>query len=142
MGRHARPTDSKIRRNSVIAMTGLVPVGLVAAAATTAGASPRALLGVHQDAQATTMGNAVPETLPQVPEAVSVAQSIMLEPAPAPALAPKMHRLKINISWLTMATPLICTVLVWPTIMLSNRETKFVMVFWMTMGTATPAMRR
>ncbi|WP_407441914.1 lytic transglycosylase domain-containing protein [Rhodococcus sp. (in: high G+C Gram-positive bacteria)] len=89
MGRHARPTDSKIRRNSVIAMTGLVPVGLVAAAATTAGASPRALLGVHQDAQATTMGNAVPETLPQIPEAVSVAQSIMLDPAPAPALAPK-----------------------------------------------------
>lgn len=89
MGRHARPTDSKIRRNSVIAMTGLVPVGLVAAAASTAGASPRALLGIHQDAQATTLGNAVPETLPSVPEAVAVAQSIMLEPAPAPVLAPK-----------------------------------------------------
>ncbi|WP_226437274.1 lytic transglycosylase domain-containing protein [Rhodococcus yananensis] len=88
MGRHAKPQDSKIRRNSVIAMTGLVPVGLVAAAATTAGASPKTLLGIHQQeveptASAATshLGSAV-----AVPEAVSVASTAVLtEPAAAPA---------------------------------------------------------
>ncbi|MQP34727.1 murein transglycosylase, partial [Rhodococcus erythropolis] len=40
MGRHSKKTDSHIRRNSVIALTGLIPIGLVTAA-NTAGAAPK-----------------------------------------------------------------------------------------------------
>lgn len=84
MGRHAKPSDSKLRRNSVIAMTGLVPVGLVAAAATTAGASPRALLGVQQHETEPTASSSDTETAVSIPQAVAAAQTIMLEPEPAP----------------------------------------------------------
>lgn len=85
MGRHARPSDSKLRRNSVIAMTGLVPVGLVAAAATTAGASPRALLGVHQhETEPTASADDLTDLAAAIPEGVAAVESIMLEPQPAP----------------------------------------------------------
>jgi len=84
VGRHAKPSDSKLRRNSVIAMTGLVPVGLVAAAATTAGASPRALLGVQQHETEPTASSSDTETAVSIPQAVAAAQTIMLEPEPAP----------------------------------------------------------
>ena len=56
---------------------------------------------------------------------------------PAPETAPKMARLKTKISWLTMETPVICSVPTRPTMMLSSRLTKFVMPFWIMMGTAT-----
>lgn len=85
MGRHAKPSDSKLRRNSVIAMTGLVPVGLVAAAATTAGASPRALMGAAQHEAEPTAASAGSAGLAEaVPAAVAAVQTIMLEPEPAP----------------------------------------------------------
>ncbi|MEU5841835.1 lytic murein transglycosylase [Rhodococcus sp. NPDC047139] len=85
MGRHAKPSDSKLRRNSVIAMTGLVPVGLVAAAATTAGASPRALMGAAQhEADPTASSSDTAGLADAIPEAVAAVQTIMLEPEPAP----------------------------------------------------------
>ncbi|WP_241385219.1 lytic transglycosylase domain-containing protein [Rhodococcus sp. CH91] len=85
MGRHAKPSDSKLRRNSVIAMTGLVPVGLVAAAATTAGASPRALMGAAQHEAEPTAASAGSAGLAEaVPAGVAAVQTIMLEPEPAP----------------------------------------------------------
>ncbi|MEE2033695.1 lytic transglycosylase domain-containing protein [Rhodococcus chondri] len=93
MGRHVKPTDSKIRRNSVIAMTGLVPVGLVAAAATTAGASPRALLGIQQhEAQPTAAATSLDlSSVVEIPQSVPVSDTVMIAaaaPAPAPKAAP------------------------------------------------------
>ena len=38
-----------------------------------------------------------------------------------------------------MATPLIDSVTICPTMMLSSMETKLVMPFWIMMGTATPS---
>jgi len=61
---------------------------------------------------------------------------------PAPELAPKTHRLNTNSRPLTMETPLMGTVPTCPTMMLSSRDTKLVMPFWMIMGTATPKTRR
>ncbi|MDC3727156.1 lytic transglycosylase domain-containing protein [Rhodococcus sp. Rp3] len=85
MGRHAKPSDSKLRRNSVIAMTGLVPVGLVAAAATTAGASPRSLMGAaHHETEPTASTTDSADLANAIPEAVAAVQTIMLEPEPAP----------------------------------------------------------
>jgi membrane-bound lytic murein transglycosylase B len=95
VGRHAKPLDSKLRRNSVIAMTGLVPVGLVAAAATTAGASPRTLLGIHQqEAEPAAAATPIDDISPAVnsvdiPQAIAVAQNVMLAPEPAATPAPK-----------------------------------------------------
>ena len=48
---------------------------------------------------------------------------------PAPELAPKMHKLKTNMSWFTMDTPLMGSVPMRPTMMLSRRETKLEMPF-------------
>lgn len=76
-------------------MTGLIPVGLVAAAATTAGASPRALLGIEQQTpdehrvDPAVSADELVAAVTEIPEAVTVASSVMLAPEPAAAPAPK-----------------------------------------------------
>lgn len=91
MGRHSKPTESKAKRNSVIALAGLVPTGLVAAAnaggativlpfLTTAKASPLTDAPAEQ-AQA-------PEPEAIVPEPATATPAFAAAPAPAPAAAP------------------------------------------------------
>ncbi|AWK73651.1 murein transglycosylase [Rhodococcus oxybenzonivorans] len=93
MGRHNKKTDSHIRRNSVIALTGLIPIGLVTAA-NTAGATPKvpffsseAAADVADVAQeATAAPNA--EAVTPVADTAAVEATPAVEQAPAPALAP------------------------------------------------------
>lgn len=91
MGRHSKPTESKAKRNSVIALAGLVPTGLVAAAnaggativlpfLTTAKASPLT------DAPAKQAPEPEPEAI--VPEPATATPAFAAAPAPAPAAAP------------------------------------------------------
>lgn len=91
MGRHSKPTESKAKRNSVIALAGLVPTGLVAAAnaggativlpfLTTAKASPLT------DAPAKQAQAPEPEAI--VPEPATATPAFAAAPAPAPAAAP------------------------------------------------------
>ncbi|WP_137874833.1 lytic murein transglycosylase [Rhodococcus sp. Q] len=91
MGRHSKPTESKAKRNSVIALAGLVPTGLVAAAnaggativlpfLTTAKASPLT------DAPAKQAPAPEPEAI--VPEPATATPAFAAAPAPAPAAAP------------------------------------------------------
>ena len=49
-----------------------------------------------------------------------------------------MARLNTSISWFTMAIPDICSVPTCPTMILSKSPTKFVIPFWIIMGTAMP----
>ena len=92
MGRHSKPTESKAKRNSVIALAGLVPTGLVAAAnaggativlpfLTTAKASPLT------DAPAKQAPAPEPEAI--VPEPATATPAFAAAPAPAPAAAPE-----------------------------------------------------
>ncbi|MFF0815435.1 lytic transglycosylase domain-containing protein [Rhodococcus sp. NPDC003318] len=92
MGRHSKPSNSKIRRNSVIALTGLVPTGLVTAA-TASGAPadvpPTTTASVDPIAQAP----AEPTAETVVAQAVDTAAAPAVVPAalaaaPAPAPAP------------------------------------------------------
>ncbi len=91
MGRHSKPTESKAKRNSVIALAGLVPTGLVAAAnaggativlpfLTTAKASPLT------DAPAKQAPEPEPEAI--VPEPATATPAFAAAPAPAPVAAP------------------------------------------------------
>ncbi|NGP04478.1 murein transglycosylase, partial [Rhodococcus sp. 14C212] len=88
MGRHRKPSESKLRRNSVIALTGLVPVGVVAAA-TSAGASPKTLFGV-QDTEAVAEPVAAAAETNYIADGVSrdVAAAAALMTAPEPTAAP------------------------------------------------------
>ena len=91
MGRHNKATTSKLRRNSVIAVTGLVPVGLVAAAATTAGAASKSILGIHRTAE-TAEAEAAAGTgagNPKAIQSVAPVADLMTAPEPAAAPAPK-----------------------------------------------------
>lgn len=91
MGRHSKATTSKLRRNSIIAVTGLVPVGLVTAAAATAGAASKNL-GIHRTAETADVeaiaaddANLTPKAL----ESVAPVADLMTAPEPAAAPAPK-----------------------------------------------------
>ncbi|MDV3205694.1 MAG: lytic murein transglycosylase [Rhodococcus ruber] len=97
MGRHRKPSESKLRRNSVIALTGLVPVGVVAAA-TSAGASPKTLFGVQDTEAVAEPVTAATETTyiaDGISRDVAAAAALMTapeptaEPAAAPAPAPE-----------------------------------------------------
>jgi membrane-bound lytic murein transglycosylase B len=92
VGRHTKPTESKAKRNSVIALAGLVPTGLVTAAnaggatitlpfLTTAKASPLT------DAPAEQAPAPEPEAI--VPEPATATPAFAAAPAPAPAAAPE-----------------------------------------------------
>ncbi|GAA3194890.1 hypothetical protein GCM10020255_096250 [Rhodococcus baikonurensis] len=84
MGRHSKKTDSHIRRNSVIALTGLIPIGLVTAA-NTAGAAPK--VPFFNTSSAETVDTAAQAT--QEPQAqILPAVEAIAEPAPAPAPEP------------------------------------------------------
>lgn len=94
MGRHSKPSNSKIRRNSVIALTGLVPTGLVTAA--TATGAP-ADVPLHTTASAEPITDAptepaaeavVAQAAAAVPEAAVVPATLAPAPAPAPAPLP------------------------------------------------------
>ena len=61
---------------------------------------------------------------------------------PGPAMPPKMQRLKTNSSWFTIATPLIGSVPICPTMRLSSRLTKFVITCWISTGVITANTRR
>ncbi|MGW0022769.1 lytic transglycosylase domain-containing protein [Rhodococcus sp. NPDC003383] len=90
MGRHNKVTTSKLRRNSVIAVTGLVPVGLVTAAAATAGATSKSFLGIHQTAGSAEAETAAADTTPaEVVQSVAPVADLMVAPEPAAAPAPK-----------------------------------------------------
>ncbi|MFD4291954.1 lytic transglycosylase domain-containing protein [Rhodococcus sp. NPDC058505] len=88
MGRHSKPSESKAKRNSLIALTGLVPTGLVTAATATgtpasiplltaADASP--ITGDPTPADATTDPAVV-----TAPEPVDATPAFAAAPAPAP----------------------------------------------------------
>lgn len=82
MGRHSKKTDSHIRRNSVIALTGLIPVGLVTAA-NTAGAASEAPFSNTSSADA-----AAPVATQEPQAQILPAMHLVEEPAPAPEPAP------------------------------------------------------
>ncbi|MFD1811572.1 lytic transglycosylase domain-containing protein [Rhodococcus gannanensis] len=94
MGRHSKPTESKAKRNSVIALAGLVPGGLVAVSnvggvgaalpfLTTAKASPLT------DAVAEPAADPEHDVAAVVPEAAAVTPAFAVSaPAPEPAPAP------------------------------------------------------
>lgn len=100
MGRHNKPSNSKVKRNSVIAMAGLVPTGLVTTATatgmpvsipllTTAKASPIAEPPAEQEASAPAQAEAIPEPAAATPAFVTApVPAPAPEPAPAPVAAP------------------------------------------------------
>ncbi|MGB6182413.1 MAG: lytic murein transglycosylase [Rhodococcus sp. (in: high G+C Gram-positive bacteria)] len=76
MGRHRKPSSSPLRRNTVIALTGLVPAGVITVASG---------YGAHADIpflQTTATAN---QTQPGVPTVTPV---VDVDPAPEPAPAP------------------------------------------------------
>ncbi|MFE7423267.1 lytic transglycosylase domain-containing protein [Rhodococcus sp. NPDC057529] len=95
MGRHNKKTDSHIRRNSVIALTGLVPIGLITAA-NTAGAAPKVpFLSTSSSSEVADVAQEATDTAPEAAEAVTPVAETAAESAPAveaspapPALAP------------------------------------------------------
>ncbi|MBC2643207.1 MULTISPECIES: lytic murein transglycosylase [unclassified Rhodococcus (in: high G+C Gram-positive bacteria)] len=95
MGRHNKKTDSHIRRNSVIALTGLVPIGLITAA-NTAGAAPKVpFLSTSSSSEAADVAEQAPAAVPEAAESITPVAETAAEAAPAaqeaaapPALAP------------------------------------------------------
>lgn len=90
MGRHRKASTSKVRRNSVIALAGLVPAGLVTAA-TSAGATEYIPFVSAKTSPAAQESNSVVETpqpIAQDQQAQPVAQAGLPVPAEVPAPAP------------------------------------------------------
>lgn len=84
MGRHNKKAESHLRRNSVIALTGLVPIGLITAA-NTAGATPKVpFLSSSEIVEAADVTNAL--TQEAAATVIPVAESA---PTPAPAPEPE-----------------------------------------------------
>ncbi len=99
MGRHSKKSDSNVRRNSLVALTGLVPTGVVAATATgapvtiplttAADASPIvATPDVHSEPAPPAATEIVPAPAAEAPVLVSPAAAPNPKPAPAPAPLP------------------------------------------------------
>ena len=82
MGRHSKKSSFSARRNGLVAMSGLVPAGLIAAAATAGADSSIPLLAPAAHEFAATPDSAAD---PAEPTAQLVAETA---PAPAPAAAP------------------------------------------------------
>nr|WP_296778019.1 murein transglycosylase [Rhodococcus sp. (in: high G+C Gram-positive bacteria)] len=92
MGRHRKASNSKVRRNSVIALTGLVPAGLVTAA-TSAGATE--YIPFMNAGSTTQEADTVVETPEPIaaqtdatPVAAAEAPVALAVPPPAPEVAP------------------------------------------------------
>ncbi|MGC0362997.1 membrane-bound lytic murein transglycosylase B [Rhodococcus sp. 27YEA15] len=94
MGRHRKQANSSIRRNSVIAIAGLVPVGIVAAAHSAGADSKIPFLNTSSSEAvteaATATETAVPQNdvLPPIPEVVEPASSEPEPPAPVQSTPP------------------------------------------------------
>ncbi|NMM83421.1 murein transglycosylase [Rhodococcus sp. SRB_17] len=87
MGRHNKKTDSHIRRNSVIALTGLIPIGLVTAA-NSAGAAPEIpFFNASAAKSAEAASPATQEPQAQILPIADLAEIPAAAPEPAP-LAP------------------------------------------------------
>lgn len=90
VGRHRKPSKSNIRRNSVIALTGLVPAGLITAA-TSAGAAEYIPFMVADTTAHSASTVETPEPIAAETDARSVAEAEAPVPqaAPVPAAAPE-----------------------------------------------------
>ncbi|MBP1160009.1 hypothetical protein ABIC28_002515 [Rhodococcus sp. PvR044] len=88
MGRHSKKNDSNLRRNSVVALAGLVPAGLVVG--TTASASPSLPFTVAADSApiADVPAAPQPEAEPAAVATPAAEAAPVLAPAPEPAPAP------------------------------------------------------
>ncbi|NLE80181.1 MAG: murein transglycosylase [Rhodococcus sp.] len=89
MGRHSKKAESHVRRNSVLALGGLLPIGLITAA-NSAGATPKVpfLVAASIDAAAAEPeADLVPqaEKAPEAPPALPDPADIPPPPAPEPA---------------------------------------------------------
>ncbi|MBJ8340941.1 lytic murein transglycosylase [Antrihabitans sp. YC3-6] len=90
MGRHSKASSSNVRRNSLIALTGLVPAGLVTAVST-AGADAGAPIFTQQTAHesvTTEQASAAPIAASVVPQAPVATPEPAPEPPPAPVTPP------------------------------------------------------
>ncbi|MFD4367885.1 lytic murein transglycosylase [Rhodococcus sp. NPDC058521] len=95
MGRHNKKAESHVRRNSVLALSGLVPIGLITAA-NTAGAAPKVpfLVASAHDATATGAGDREPQaqksadTVADRQPTLALADIAPPPPPPAPEPAP------------------------------------------------------
>ncbi|MDV6264124.1 lytic transglycosylase domain-containing protein [Rhodococcoides yunnanense] len=114
MGRHRKASTSKVRRNSVIALAGLVPAGLVTAA-TSAGATEYIPFVSAKTSPAAQESNSVVETpqpITQDQQAQPVAQAELPVPAPVPAPAPAPEipptpELPTNLAFSPIAIPVV-----------------------------------
>ncbi|OAK52540.1 lytic transglycosylase domain-containing protein [Rhodococcoides kyotonense] len=90
MGRHRKASNSKARRNSVIALTGLVPAGLVTAA-TSAGAAEHIPFMTSASQQSAEPVVETPEPLAEQTDAqpVAAAEAPVAQEVAAPAPAPE-----------------------------------------------------
>ncbi|MCJ0904688.1 lytic murein transglycosylase [Rhodococcus sp. ARC_M6] len=87
MGRHNQKTDSHIRRNSVIALTGLIPIGLVTAANSAGAASEIPFFNTSAAQSADAAALATQEPQAQILPIADLAETPVAAPEPAP-LAP------------------------------------------------------
>ncbi|WP_072805491.1 lytic transglycosylase domain-containing protein [Rhodococcoides yunnanense] len=92
MGRHRKASNSTVRRNSVIALTGLVPAGLVTAA-TSAGATeyiPFLTSSTTNQAAEPVVETPQPIADPADAQPVAQTEAPVAQPAPAPAPQPEI----------------------------------------------------
>lgn len=110
MGRHRKASNSTVRRNSVIALTGLVPAGLITAA-TSAGATEYIpFMTTNSSAQQASTVVETPEPLPAESEAQPVAQgeapvALAAPPAPPVPEIPPTPELPTNLAASPIAIP-------------------------------------
>ncbi|WP_338886191.1 murein transglycosylase [Rhodococcus sovatensis] len=110
MGRHRKASNSTVRRSSVIALTGLVPAGLITAA-TSAGATEYIpFMNANSTSQEAEQVIETPEPLPEAGAAQPVAEAEapvpQTEPAPAPAPeVPATPELPTNLAASPIAIP-------------------------------------
>ena len=90
MGRHRKPSNSAVRRNSVIALTGLVPAGLITAATSAGAAEYLPFMAAQSTAQQSEPVIETPEPIAAQTDAQPVAEAEAPVPqaAPVPAAAP------------------------------------------------------
>lgn len=91
MGRHSKKSDSNVRRNSLIALTGLVPTGVVAATATGAPVTiPLMNVAESSPIPATPTATTEPAApaAPEIVPAPAAEAPVLVSPAPAPEPKP------------------------------------------------------
>jgi membrane-bound lytic murein transglycosylase B len=88
VGRHRKASNSTVRRNSVIALTGLVPAGLITATSSAGAAEYIPFMNANSTSQEADQIIETPEPLPDAGEAQPVAEAEAPVPQTAPAPAP------------------------------------------------------